>query len=276
MNNQLTTIEQNPLAEIENTNKLMQALMKLPHYQKMGPDNVFAIVAKARSLNMDPIYALNGGLFSIKGKIGMPAEAMAAMIREKGHSITKDKTSTDTCCILHGKRCDNGDTWTIKFSIEDAKRAGIYAQTWEKYPQAMVYARSMSFLARQLFADVIKGAGYTRDELMEISLSPSKMETAAYEEIVEKITQEQVNELSNMLSICDADVISRFEGFIKNPPVSANSLADIPLSQFNSIKNMVKKRYDEAIAKMSKALDVKTEAQDNLFNPEEFEMKDAG
>lgn len=103
MSNQLTVVEPNTLGEIENTNKLMSALMKLPHYQKMGPDNVFAIVAKAKSLNIDPIYALNGGLFSIKGKIGMPAEAMAAMIREKGHSITKDKASTDTCCILTEK-----------------------------------------------------------------------------------------------------------------------------------------------------------------------------
>lgn len=240
MSNEIATLDQNPMSEIENTNKIMQALMRLPHYKKMGEDVVFAIVAKARSLNMDPMYALNGGLFNIKGKIGMPAEAMAAMIREKGHSIQKDKASTDTCCILHGKRKDNGDTWTCKFSIEDAKKAGIYAQTWEKYGAAMCYNRAMSFLARQLFPDIIKGAGYTMDELKEIAKVENYQQPAPeieveFEEVKNPITSDQADQLADALALCDTAYLEKMWKSLNslNPPV--RDLKDIPSEIFDRL-----------------------------------------
>jgi hypothetical protein len=86
---------------------------------------------------------------------------------------------------LHGRRADNGDTWTCSFSIEDAKKAGIYKNSWEKYQSAMCYNRAMSFLARQLFPDVIKGAGYTPDELHEIAASNGKHSNIIEAEIVQ-------------------------------------------------------------------------------------------
>lgn len=204
---ELSLVEKNPVAEIEKTNNVIQALMKLPHYAKMGGDQVFAIVVKAQSLGMDPIYALNGGLYSIKGKIGMPAESMASMIREKGHSITKDKISNEKSCILHGRRADNGDTWTIKFTIEDAKRAGIYGNSWEKYPEAMCYNRAMSFLSRQLFPDIIKGAGYTMEELKEIAKSDSSkvmetIETVEVKNEIERVSTDQAIEIAEILEDC--------------------------------------------------------------------------
>ena len=157
------------LVEVESTQKMCQALLKTPHYAKMGSEGIFAIISKARSLGMDLIEALNGGLYYVQGKVGMPAESMAALIRQKGHSITKDAKSSNDVCILHGKRGDNGDTWIISFSMEDAKRAGLAKNMYEKYPGTMLYNRAMSFLARQLFPDVIRGAGYTFDELKEIA-----------------------------------------------------------------------------------------------------------
>jgi len=204
MSNEVAIRDNDSIKDIENINQVVHSLMKLPHYQKMGIDNIVAIVSKAKSLNIDYIYALNGGLFSLKGKIGMPAETMAAMIREKGHSITKDKASYDTYCILHGKRADNGDTWTVKFTLEDAKRAGIYANVWEKYPGPMCYNRAMSFLARQLFPDVIRGAGYTPDEIREIVRSNGD-DLQPSEDVKEVITKDQANEIVALLDNCTVE-----------------------------------------------------------------------
>ncbi len=198
--------------DIENTQKLCNMLMKTSHYQKMGQEGIFAIVAKARGLNISPMDALNGGLYYVQGKVGMSSEMMATLIRKQGHSVVKDAKSTNDICILHGKRADNGDTWIISFSIDDAKRAGLFKNMYEKYPGVMLYNRAMSMLARQLFPDVIKGAGYTLEELNEIAVNkPSNnrlKEVESYNdlstdvEIIEdKLSNEQVKELNDILAL---------------------------------------------------------------------------
>lgn len=156
----------NLVVNLEETTKLCQLLMKTPHYAKMGQEGIFAIVQKAKAVGVEPLEALNGGMYFVQGKVEMTAGMMNDLIRRAGHSITKDKTSNETICILHGKRKDTGDTWCESFSIEDAQKAGIYRNQWLKYPKDMLFARALSRLARQLFPDVIKGA-YVEGEISQ-------------------------------------------------------------------------------------------------------------
>ncbi len=174
MNNALTVREEkyDLMADIENMQIAAKKLMQTPHYAKLGADGIFAIVQKSRSLNVNELDALNGALYYLNGRVGMSAEMMCMLIRTNGHSIVKDPKSNDSVCILHGRRADNGDTWTESFSIEDAKRAGIFKNTWEKYPRNMCYCRALSNLARQLFPDVIKGC-YEIDELKSFNETPT-------------------------------------------------------------------------------------------------------
>jgi hypothetical protein len=130
----------------------------------------------------------------------------------------------------------------------------------------------------------ISGLGWTDEMEIESISNAQKVEIdietgemiQKQEKIDEKISKQQVEELSNMLASCEPEVVSRFESFIKNPPMNANSLADIPVSQFSTLRNMVKKRYEEAIAKISASMSSKDTEESISFDPEEFEMKDAG
>lgn len=162
-----------PVAEIKQVNDITAALMQQPHYKKLGTDGVFAVVSMAKSLGLDPLQAINGGLYPVGGKVEMTSQTMNQVIRQAGHSIKKDPKSNDEVCILHGRRADNGDTWTCSFSFEEAKRAGItiardkYTKKiidgpWQKYRQDMLFARALTRLARQLFPDVIRGC-YIRE-----------------------------------------------------------------------------------------------------------------
>ena len=164
------------LADIDQMQNACKKLMQTKHYQAMGEAGIFAIIQKAKSLKINAIDALGGGLYFTNGKVGMSAEMMNTLIRSHGHSITKDTKSNDNICILHGKRADNGDTWTESFSIDDAKRAGIFKENtpWGKYPRNMCFNRALSNLARQLFPDVIKGC-YEIDELKSFA-EPRSME----------------------------------------------------------------------------------------------------
>ncbi len=76
--------------------------------------------------------------------------------------------------IFHGKRVDTSDIWTEIFSIDDAKRAGIYREGtgWTKYPRNMLFARALSNLARMLFPDVIQGC-YVEGELGNELIEPN-------------------------------------------------------------------------------------------------------
>ncbi len=194
------------LSDIDQTQSAVKKLLQTKHYQAMGEAGIFAIIQKAKSLNINPVDALGGGLYFTNGKVGMSAEMMNTLIRRHGHSITKDQKSNDVICILHGKRADNGDTWTESFSIEDAKRAGIYNDKtpWGKYPRNMCFNRALSNLARQLFPDVIKGC-YEIDELKSFAESPMSFSKAAYEAEIE--VKESAPELS------EQDKLNFYENF---------------------------------------------------------------
>lgn len=219
--------------DIEQMQSVCKALMNSPHYKRMGHEGIFAIVQKAQAVGMHPLEALNGAMYYVNGKVELSAQAMNKLIRKKGHSIKKDPESTATHCILHGKRADNGDTWTASFSIEDAKRAGIYRQNWEKYPEAMCFARALSLLARQLFPDVIADT-YVEGEIQQAV----QAETVDIPVDVEKLTDEEVDTIEMM--ICDdAQYRSKLLGFF-----NAKSFFEINRDQFDRLLEAIKKHND--------------------------------
>lgn len=213
------------LMELESNQRLCKMLMQTPHFRKLGEEGIFAILIKAKSLNINPLDALGGLFYYVQGKVGMSSEMMATLVRQSGHSIVKDAKSDNTVCILHGTRKDNGDTWTVSFSMDDAKRAGLAKNMYEKYPAVMLYNRAMSMLARQLFPDVIKGCGYTPDELHEIKnnsqnshqqIEPVMCNAELIEEkVVPTITQEQAEMLNLNFSLTSPEFKTKVMEWLK-------------------------------------------------------------
>lgn len=245
----------NSLVELEQTQKMCASLMKTPHYAKMGEVGIFTIVQKARSVGLNPLDALNGSMYFVNGKVELSANTMNYMIRSKGHSITKDPKSNRQICILHGKRADNGDTWISSFSIEEAKQAGIYKNTWEKYPEDMLFARALTRLARQLFPDVTKGCyveGEIRDAVEADKVKPFDPSLLQESDAVEeKITLDQAKQLSDVLDSCDPKYKERVLDQLKKkyPPIT--KLIDLTPDLFNKIYELAQKASDEHQRKIS-------------------------
>lgn len=259
MNKELVNTE-NTLIDLENTQKMCQMLMRTKHYQKMGEEGVFAIVQKAVSLGINPLEALNGALYYVQGKVEMTAQMMASLIRQKKHSITMDRQSNKSSCILHGKRADTGDCWKASFSIEDAKVAGIYKQggPWSKYPDIMCYNRALSKLARQLFPDII-GNCYVEGE---ISMAPPLYDTKASVESIEeeiaevaekavvevpakeyeRITEEQCVILDDLIGE-DDQYRNQLLAFMKKQ-LKADTLEALPAEWYERVYNRAKQNFD--------------------------------
>lgn len=232
-----------PMTQLTQMNQLCESLLKTPHYKKMGSEGIFAIVQKANSLGLDPFDALNGGLYIAQGKVMMPSETMNRLVRLAGHSIVKDIKSDDKICILHGKRVDNGDTFSESFSIDDAKRAGIYKENspWGKYPKAMLFARALSMLARQLFPDVICGCyveGEIPADVTQMGQDVAQMDTPA--EVVSEqqfINEEQMAELSALIGH-RTEFFDRLHAFY-------GEMSNIPASAFGKLKANLMKQIEK-------------------------------
>jgi len=180
--------------EFENTKALCQKLLETPHYKKMGEEGVFAIVQTCKSIGIDPLRGLNKGMYCVRGAVEMSSRLMNSLIRSKKHSITKDKRSDDTICILHGRRADNGDTWSASFSLKEAELAGLTKNpSWRTCPSDMLFARALSRLARQLFPDVI-GNCYVEGEISDAPPLHEPLPEIPSKEEVEEIEAESSSE----------------------------------------------------------------------------------
>lgn len=225
------------LTDIETTERICTALMKTKHYAKMGMEGIYAIIQKSLSLGIKPIEALNGGMYFVKGKVELSSILMAKLIRQQKHSITMDKNSGPTICILHGKRADNGDTWRASFSIEDAKRAGIYKDAWLTYPDVMCYNRALSKIARQLFPDVI-GNCYVEGEIAEVEIFD--------ENRIPKVEEAVSNELASLLVQCDEEFQKTVLAFLEQR-FGAPDFSLLPEEMYQTIKDKIEAHLKQRI-----------------------------
>jgi hypothetical protein len=131
------------------------------HYRGRLPE-MFACILTGRALGLDDMTSLRQ-IYVVDGKATLSAELMVQLVRRAGHSITGSTSTSGAEAI--GTRADNGDTMTVTFGPEDAKRAGLEQKnTYVKHPASMYWARAASQLCRMLFADVLAGVSYTPDE----------------------------------------------------------------------------------------------------------------
>lgn len=229
------TMNTTSLVEFQDTKALCEALMKEKHYENLGSAGIFAVVEAAKALGIDPRIALGGGMYFVKGKVELSSRMMAALIRARKHSITRDTKSDDTICILHGKRSDTGDCWTESFSIKEAEKAGLMRSIpWQNFPRDMLYARALSRLARQLFPDVI-GNCYVQ---YEIELDPNIKEPIVKKEIPiepSTISEAQLQEIERLLEETHSDK-EKFLAFFK-----ITNLKDLLVDKFDYYINEIKR-----------------------------------
>lgn len=140
-------------------------------------------------LGFPPIYAMTK-IYLVKGKVMVGAEAIGAKVKSSGRYDYRVTKHTDTeIAIQFYERNHDGKfdaTYLSTFSIEEAKKAGVYADggSWSKWPKAMLFARAISSGARIVCPEVISGVysagdfeGVTIDsegEIQQVVIEPEK------------------------------------------------------------------------------------------------------
>lgn len=148
------------------------------------------IAQKGRELGVPPLQAF-ASITVIGGKPAMSAELMLALIYQRcpGAKVTyttlPESQQQEATYVFQRPR---GEPQTIRFTIEDAQRAGITNNpTWKKYPAAMLRARAISAGARAVFPDCIMGC-YTPEELGQEPLSE---EITEMQQQIRDVTEEK-------------------------------------------------------------------------------------
>jgi hypothetical protein len=125
-----------------------------------------AAVLYGAEIGLSPMQALQGVLV-IKGKVGMYAATMVALVQAAGHDVwTED--STDARVIVCGRRAGQSAVERQVWDIERARKAGYLSN--EKYktdPQAMLWARAASVVCRRIAQDVLKGITSSTEEILD-------------------------------------------------------------------------------------------------------------
>ena len=126
------------------------------------PEAALAIMLAGRELGIGPMESLRS-IYIVDGQTTISSGLMAAMIWDAGHAYNIDE-STDTACQITFKR-SNGQSYTHRFTHEDAKKAGLTGRTnWQKYEKAMLFNRCLSAGGRVFMPDVFRRM-YTPEEM---------------------------------------------------------------------------------------------------------------
>lgn len=128
-----------------------------------SPEGVLTAILYGQELGLSPMRSLMG-IDVIQGRPSVNAATIKGMVIAAGGRI-ETVTWTDKVCTLIGHRGDWKEEGT--FTIEDAKVAGyMNKENWIKQPRFMLYARAVSIIGRNQWADVTRGF-YTTEELRD-------------------------------------------------------------------------------------------------------------
>ena len=157
----------------------------VPKEFKGRPEEAAAAILYGDEIGLSPTQSLQG-VYVISGKPALYARTMAAVVMAAGHEVwTVSKTDAEV--IVAGRR--RGSTHVIeeKWTTARAKRAGYLSnKKYDTDPAAMLYARALSDVCRQIAPDALAGLAFSVEELqlaepvetVTVTREPAKRRTA--------------------------------------------------------------------------------------------------
>lgn len=164
---QLTTTNQRGFApttlnEAIQFSEMLASSSMVPKAYQGKPNDVLVCLQWGYEMGMAPMQALQN-IAVINGKPSMYGDSAMALVQaspvcEDIEEYFENEGTPNPVAVCVAKR--KGRTPVIfKFSVEDAKRAGLWGKTgpWQAYPKRMMQMRARGFALRDAFPDVLRG-----------------------------------------------------------------------------------------------------------------------
>jgi hypothetical protein len=150
----------------------------VPRAYQGKPQDILVCVQWGMEMGLAPMQALQN-IAVINGKPSVYGDALMALVQasavcEDVEEFFEGEGTPNPVAVCVAKRKGRTPV-TAKFSVEDAKRAGLWAKQgpWSAYPKRMLQMRARGFALRDAFPDVLKGmitAEEAIDEQEDLSL----------------------------------------------------------------------------------------------------------
>lgn len=141
-----------------------------------GPEAAFAIIATGRELGLTAMQSLRS-IHVIKGRPTLSADLVCALVKSRTDVCEYFRLveSTELSAVYETKRRGEPEPTTMRFTLEDAKRAQLLGSAnWQKFPAAMLRARCITSLARAVYPDLVMGI-YDPDEIADRPTEPAPL-----------------------------------------------------------------------------------------------------
>jgi hypothetical protein len=134
----------------------------VPKAYQGKPQDILVCVQWGYEMGLAPMQALQN-IAVINGKPSVYGDAAMALVQassvcEDVEEYFEGEGTTNPVAVCVAKRKGRKPV-TAKFSVEDAKRAGLWGKggPWSAYPKRMMQMRARGFALRDAFPDVLKG-----------------------------------------------------------------------------------------------------------------------
>jgi hypothetical protein len=150
------------LTEAIQFSDLLASSSIVPKAYQGKPQDILVCVQWGYEMGLAPMQALQN-IAVINGKPSVYGDAAMALVQaspvcEDVEEFFEDTDKPNFVAVCVASRKGRKPV-TVKFSVEDAKRAGLWGKQgpWSAYPKRMMQMRARGFALRDAFPDVLKG-----------------------------------------------------------------------------------------------------------------------
>ncbi len=140
------------------------------------PETIFVALEMGMELGL-PMMAALRNIAVINGRAAVWGDAALALVQNSGLVEDYDEyvegEGDQMAGVVTSKRRGRSRPQTTRFSVADAKRAGLWGKQgpWSQYAPRMLKLRARGFNLRDQFPEVLQGL-YTAEEAMDIPVDP--------------------------------------------------------------------------------------------------------
>jgi hypothetical protein len=275
------------LAEAMQFSEMLARSQMVPKAYQGKPEDVLVAIQWGRELGLAPLQALQN-ISTINGKPSLYGDAAMALVQaslvcEDVEEFFEGEGTPNPVAVCVASRKGRKPV-TARFSLEDAKRAGLWGKTgpWSAYPKRMMQMRARGFALRDAFPDVLKGLITAeeaqdfpeQDKPAQVASLPkprNPLEALPVSEIAQDVEQTvedteqahhaQVEEINQQLQEAGIEVVEIKEytwslGIPGKPDIPCNNYEDWA-KQYEDMAGKVARSKLDAEARLKKLEDLK-------------------